>query len=238
MLSDIETSRSVEHRGIGTIVFEHGKHDVEHFVGDMAERDGVMFAAVSLAVVNGLEEWIVGKVDGDRGGLHDGGAKVFVAALGHCAFAGGLTAVVKPHVDSGGGDELFGAVLEFGMEDRKDLGEDRRGPDFSDARDGLKEFLLLGEEFGETLIELRDLFDQEVEALDDEADLQGEALDVPGQREGFFRGILETSRVVPSETASTSLFEQAGQPADIHLCEILGGEELREDFATGRPEEV
>ena len=53
--------RSIKHGRIRTFVFEHGKDDVKHFMGDMAERNGVMLSSRLLAVIDGLEERVFDK---------------------------------------------------------------------------------------------------------------------------------------------------------------------------------
>jgi hypothetical protein len=85
---------------VRTVVLEHGKDDVEPLVGDVGERDPVVLSAFALALVDALEERVVGPEEGDLGGLHDGCTQLAKAALGPLSGAGFFAAVVEAHVEA------------------------------------------------------------------------------------------------------------------------------------------
>ena len=83
-----------------------------------------------------------------------------------------FAAVGLSHVNACYSDELACPTLALRVKDRQDLSQHRRRPHPTQAGDGLQQYLLLHQKLPQTLVELCDLFNQEVETLDDEANSQ------------------------------------------------------------------
>ena len=86
---------------------------MQHFIGHMRQRHGVMLPAVHLALIERGQHGILFSIDGHFGRLHKGGPQVFTAALGHFTFAFPLATFHLAGIQAGGGDEGFGAVFFF-----------------------------------------------------------------------------------------------------------------------------
>ena len=89
--------------------------------------------------------------------LHDGGAQVAAAALRHPAAAAQVATIELLDVEAGGGHELAGAALIFGMKHGQDLGQDGRCPYGPETGNGPQEGLLLADELLQLFVELGDL---------------------------------------------------------------------------------
>ena len=82
----------------------------------MAEGDFVRFALEAFALVVSLELWIV--LTGAKGGLEEGGAQGFDAALAHLGLSFPLAAFLQPRVIAHEGLESSGNfAITSGVED-------------------------------------------------------------------------------------------------------------------------
>ena len=211
---------------------------MEHLVGDVGERNEVVLTAIDLPLIDLGEERVMALENGDFGGLHNGGAQIAAATLGYPAAADLLAAVELLDVEAGGGHELASAVLILGMKHRQDLGEDRGRPDRPEPWNGLQEGLLLTHEVPQLFVELRDLVDEQVDALHNEADLQGQMLLAMGEREGVPDGRLQGLGPIASEGPAAGILHQPCQAPDVNARQLIGGGELSQHGTAGGAEQI
>ena len=204
-------------------VLEHRKGNMKHFMGDMAESDGMMFSSRALAFIDVQEERASFEEDRHLCSLEDCCAQVVTSAFGHLALADGFTILREADVYACCRDEFSCAVFELWMEEGQDFSEHSWCPDIAQFWDGLKKLLLVGEQFNEALVQGSHLIQEQVETLHDKADLQCQGFGVSSETEGGFGCLLKTYGVNTGLMADrfTGLFLDAFAGLTLFYCGMM-----------------